>query len=156
MLKNEDLKQISKANTLLTIIYQYTLEIDNNDLYEKTGVTLKDIHDSIKALTHIHTIETLKHIKASEKANKWNKANPEKHRKHSRDYERRKRGWDNMEEIKNIHNCKYDLNGNLYFTANDNRRYKISTKDALEIAYTLFDSVGHSYDELDEISDELI
>ena len=92
MLKNEDLKQISKANTLLTIIYQYTLEIDNNDLYEKTGVTLKDIHDSIKALTHIHTIETLKHIKASEKANKWNKANPEKHRKHSRDYERRKRG----------------------------------------------------------------
>lgn len=61
-----------------------------------------------------------------------------------------------MEEIKNIHNCKYDLNGNLYFTANDNRRYKISAKDALEIAYTLFDSVGHIYDELDEISDELI
>lgn len=88
MLKNEDLKQISKANTLLTIIYQYTLEIDNNDLYEKTGVTSKDIHNSIKALTHIHTIETLKHIKA----NKWNKANPEKHRKHSRDYARRKRG----------------------------------------------------------------
>ena len=38
---------------------------------------------------------------------------------------------------------------------NDNRRYKISAKDALEIAYTLFDSVGHSYDELAEISDEL-
>lgn len=92
MLKNEDLKQISKANILLTIIYQYTLELDNNDLYEKTGVTLKDIRDSIKALTHIHVQETLKHIKASEKANKWNKANPEKHRKHSRDYERRKRG----------------------------------------------------------------
>ena len=62
----------------------------------------------------------------------------------------------NMDEIKNIHNCKYDSKGNLYFTANDNRRYKISAKDALEIAYTLFDSVGHSYDELDEISDELI
>lgn len=92
MLKNEDLKQISKINTLLTIIYQYTIDADNNDLYDKTGVTSKDIHDSIKALTHIHTIETLKHIKASEKANKWNKANPEKHRKHSRDYERRKRG----------------------------------------------------------------
>ena len=61
-----------------------------------------------------------------------------------------------MEEIKNIHNCKYDSNGNLYFTANDNRRYKISAKDALEIAYTLFDSVGHSYDALDESSDELI
>ena len=50
-----------------------------------------------------------------------------------------------MDEIKHVHNCKYDLNGNLYFTANDNRRYKISAKDALEIAYTLFDSVGHSY-----------
>ena len=29
-----------------------------------------------------------------------------------------------MDEIKHVHNCKYDLNGNLYFTANDNRRYK--------------------------------
>lgn len=66
--------------------------MDNNDLYDKTGVTSKDIHDSIKALTHIHTVEKLKHLKASEQANKWNKANPEKHRKHSRDYERRKRG----------------------------------------------------------------
>ena len=90
MLKNEDLKQISKAQTLLCVIWQYS--IDSNELYEKTGITTKDIHDCMKALNHIHTIETLKHIKASEKANKWNKANPEKHRKHSRDYERRKRG----------------------------------------------------------------
>lgn len=90
MLKNEDLKQISKAQTLLCVIWQYS--IDSDDLYDKTGVTSKDIHDSIKALTHIHTVEKLKHLKASEQANKWNKANPEKHRKHSRDYERRKRG----------------------------------------------------------------
>lgn len=61
-----------------------------------------------------------------------------------------------MDEIKHVHNCKYDLNGNLYFTANDNRRYKISPRDALEIAYTLFDSVGHSYAPLEDIEDELI
>ena len=61
-----------------------------------------------------------------------------------------------MDEIKHVHNCKYDLNGNLYFTANDNRRYKISAKDALEIVYTLFDSVGHSYKPLEDIEDELI
>lgn len=61
-----------------------------------------------------------------------------------------------MDEIKHVHNCKYDLNGNLYFTANDNRRYKISAKDALEIAYTLFDSVGHSYAPLEDIEEELI
>ena len=61
-----------------------------------------------------------------------------------------------MDEIKHVHNCKYDLNGNLYFTANDNRRYKISAKDALEIADTLFDSVGHSYEALEDIEDELI
>lgn len=100
MLKNEDLKQISKANTLLTMIYQYTLEMDNNDLYEKTGITSKDIHDSIKALNHIHAQETIKHLRASEKANKWNKANPEKHRKHSRDYERRKNKSMKKEEVK--------------------------------------------------------
>lgn len=60
-----------------------------------------------------------------------------------------------MEEIKNIHNCKYDLKGNLFFEANS-KKYTMTAKEALEIAYTLFDSVGHSYDELDEISDELI
>ena len=61
-----------------------------------------------------------------------------------------------MDEIKHVHNCKYDLNGNLYFTANDNRRYKISAAYALEIAYALFDSVGHSYEPLEDIEDELI
>ena len=91
MLKNEDLKQISKAQTLLGMIWAYAIELDNNELYEKTGVTTKDISECMKALNHIHTVETLKHLKASEKANAWNKANPEKHRKHSRDYERRKR-----------------------------------------------------------------
>lgn len=89
MLKNEDLKQISKAQTLLCVIWQYS--IDSDELYEKTGITTKDIHDCMKALSHIHTVETLKHLKASEKTNAWNKANPEKHRKHSRDYERRKK-----------------------------------------------------------------
>lgn len=89
MLKNEDLKQISKAQTLLCIIWQYS--IDSDELYEKTGITTKDIHSCMRALNHIHTVETLKHLKASEKANAWNKANPEKHREINRRYEERKR-----------------------------------------------------------------
>ena len=89
MLKNEDLKQISKAQTLLCMIWQYS--IDSDELYEKTGITTRDIHSCMRALSHIHTVETLKHLKASEKANAWNKANPEKHRKHNRDYERKKK-----------------------------------------------------------------
>ena len=91
MLKNEDLKQISKAQTLLGMIWAYAIELDSNELYEKTGVTAKDLNDCMRALNHIHTVETLKHLKANERTNTWNKANPEKHRKHSRDYERRKR-----------------------------------------------------------------
>ena len=91
MLKNEDLRQIRKAQTLLGMIWAYAIDQDNNELYEKTGVTTKDLNDSMKALNHIHTQETMKHLNANEKANAWNKANPEKHRKHSREYERRKR-----------------------------------------------------------------
>ena len=91
MLKNEDLKQISKAQTLLGMIWAYAIELDSNELYEKTGVTIKDLNDCMGALNHIHTVETLKHLKANKRTNTWNKANPEKHRKHSRDYERRKR-----------------------------------------------------------------
>lgn len=60
-----------------------------------------------------------------------------------------------MEEIKNIHHCRYDLKGNLFFEAGG-KIYTMTAKEALEIAYTLFDSVGHSYSELDEISDELM
>ena len=89
MLKNEDLKQISKAQTLLCIIWQYS--IDSDELYEKTGITTRDIHSCMRALSHIHTVETLKHLKVSEKANTWNKANPEKHREINRRYEERKR-----------------------------------------------------------------
>ena len=89
MLKNEDLKQISKAQTLLCIIWQYS--IDSDELYEKTGITTRDIHSCMRALSHIHTVETLKHLKASEKANARNKANTEKHREINRRYEARKR-----------------------------------------------------------------
>ena len=91
MLKNEDLKRINSAITLLTTIKLYLLENDPTDFIEKTGIDLIDIQHSIRNLITIHTQETLKHLKASEKANAWNKANPEKHRKHSRDYERRKK-----------------------------------------------------------------
>ena len=59
-----------------------------------------------------------------------------------------------MEEIKNIHNCKYDLNGNLFFEANG-KKYTTTAKEALEIAYTLFDSIGYDYKDLDNIYNEL-
>ena len=91
MLKNEDLTQISKTTTLLTAIWHYTINSDNCNLYEETGITSKDIQDCMRALNHIHTTETMKHIKASEKSNAWNKAHPEQHRKHSRESERRRK-----------------------------------------------------------------
>ena len=91
MLKNEDLKRINSAITLLTTIKLYLLENDPTDFIDKTGVDLIDIQHNIKNLITIHTQETMKHLKASEKSNAWNKANPEKHRKHNREYERRKR-----------------------------------------------------------------
>ena len=91
MLRNEDIKAISKAHTLLGMIWAYAIDIDNNELYEKTGVTIKDLHDSMKALNHIHVQETMKHLKASEKSNAWNKAHPERHREINKEYERRKR-----------------------------------------------------------------
>lgn len=59
-----------------------------------------------------------------------------------------------MEEIKHVHNVKYDMKGNIFFNADD-KPYKISTKDALELAYAIFDSMGHSYDELEQIEAEL-
>lgn len=98
MLKNKDLEQISKAKTLLCVIWQYS--IDSNELYEKTGITTKDIHDCMKALNYIRIQETLKHLRANEKANAWNKANPEKHRKYNREYERRKHKSIKQEEVK--------------------------------------------------------
>ena len=91
MLKNEDLKRINSAITLLTTIKSYLLENDPTDFIDKTGVDLVDIQHSIRNLITIHTQETMKHLNANEKANAWNKANPEKHRKHSREDERRKR-----------------------------------------------------------------
>ena len=89
MLKNEDLKQISKAQTLLCIIWQYS--IDSDELYEKTDINTRGIQRCMRVCSSIHTVKTLKHLKASEKANAWNKANPEKHREINRRYEERKR-----------------------------------------------------------------
>ena len=91
MLKNEDLKRINNAITLLTTIKLYLLENDPTDFIDKTGVDLVDIQHNIKNLITIHTQETMKHLKASEKSNAWNKANPEKHREINRRYEERKR-----------------------------------------------------------------
>ena len=91
MLKNEDLKRINSAITLLTTIKLYLLENDPTDFIDKTGVDLVDIQHSIRNLITIHTQETMKHLKASEKANAYNKAHPEKHTEINRRYEKRKR-----------------------------------------------------------------
>lgn len=89
MLKNEDLTQLSKIHTLLGMIWQYTINADNNDLYEQTGITSKDIHDAMKSINHIHTAETVKHLASNEKSNAWNKSHPERHRELQRQYAER-------------------------------------------------------------------
>lgn len=76
MLKNEDLKQISKAQTLLCVIWQYS--IDSDELYEKTGITTKDIHDCMRALNHIHTQETIKHKRNSIQSTVYKKEHKER------------------------------------------------------------------------------
>ena len=68
MLKNEDLKRINSAITLLTTIKLYLLENDPTNFIDKTGVDLIDIQHNIKNLITIHTQETMKHLKASEKS----------------------------------------------------------------------------------------
>ena len=89
MLKNENLRQINNAVTLLTAIKLYLLENDVENFIDKTGIDIIDIQQNIKNLISIHTQETLKHLQASEKANAWNKAHPEEHRRHSREAHRR-------------------------------------------------------------------
>ena len=79
MLKNQDIKQISKAHTILGMIWAYAIEVDNNELYEKIGVSIKDLHDSMIALNHIRTQEKLKHIRNSEQSTLYKKIHKERH-----------------------------------------------------------------------------
>lgn len=55
-------------------------------------------------------------------------------------------------EIKNISNCKYNLKGDLFFTA-DGKQYSITQQDALELVYTLYDSLNLPYTEPDRLTD---
>ena len=89
MLKNEELKSISNASTMLLFLKRYALETDT--FYEDTGITIADIEKLSNELHHIHNKYALKKIAQSEKSNAWNKAHPEQHRRHNRDYERRKK-----------------------------------------------------------------
>lgn len=57
-LRNKDLGQISRAYVVLGMIWAYAIEPDS-DLYEKTGVTSKDIHDSMTALNRIYIEQKL-------------------------------------------------------------------------------------------------
>lgn len=57
-------------------------------------------------------------------------------------------------QIKDIQNARYTLNGRIFFDSNVGN-IEMSAKDALEISYILFDSVGIDYKVLDEISEKL-
>ena len=89
MLKNEELQAIKKATILLTIIQTYSLE--DNDFYDFTKITTKDIDLSIKALNHIIAKYVVKKKIQSDKSNAWNKANPERHRENNRKSGRKNR-----------------------------------------------------------------
>ncbi len=80
MLKNEDIKEIRATYLLLNIIYKYTIDPDSTELYDKTGITSRDILKCMKALSHIEAEETVKHITSNKKSNEYNKAHPERHR----------------------------------------------------------------------------
>ena len=87
MLKNEELKQINSAITLLTMIKVHTLynDIDLN----KIGITIDDIEENIQALNHIHKSQAIKKAEASRKVAQSHKDNLEKHRIYNREWSRR-------------------------------------------------------------------
>lgn len=91
MLKNKDLSKLNKVHTLLGLIWVYTIDTDNNELYEQTGITSKDIHEAMQIINHIHSTEVIKHVVSNEKSNAYNKAHPERHRELNREYARRRR-----------------------------------------------------------------
>jgi hypothetical protein len=78
LLKNEELKQISYATTLLEVIKQFAWEEDADNLLEKTGITIIDLEKSIKALKQIHTKQKLYKLKNSEQSTLYKKT----HKRH--------------------------------------------------------------------------
>jgi hypothetical protein len=61
-----------------------------------------------------------------------------------------------MKEIKIKENSgRYDLKGNLEFLDENDNVIKINSIDALEIAYTLFDSYNMPYTILDELNERI-
>lgn len=77
-LKNEELKQISYATTLLEIIKQFAWEEDTDSLCEKTGITIIDLEKSIKALKHIFITQKLQKQIASDKSTEYKKLHRER------------------------------------------------------------------------------
>lgn len=89
MLKNEAIKQIRDTYFLLNIIYKYATDTDSSELYDKTGITSKDILKCMKELSRIEAEETIKHITSNKRSNEYNKAHPEKHRQLQKEYSKR-------------------------------------------------------------------
>lgn len=54
------------------------------------------------------------------------------------------------EKIEPIQECKYNLNGTLFFET-AHKKYAITQKDALEIAFTLIDSLNLPYSILEDV-----
>lgn len=89
MLKNEAIKQIRDTYFLLNIIYKYATDTDSSELYDKTGITSKDILKCMKELSRIEAEETIKHITSNKRSNEYNKAHPERHRQLQKEYDKR-------------------------------------------------------------------
>lgn len=56
-------------------------------------------------------------------------------------------------QIKDIKNCRYRLSDGKFSFDSNVGNIEMNAADALEIAYTLFDYAGMSYEKLDEISE---
>lgn len=57
-------------------------------------------------------------------------------------------------ELKDISNIEYDLEGKITFDSNMGIK-EIEAKEAIQIAYALFDWVGMSYKDLDKIQEKI-
>ena len=55
-----------------------------------------------------------------------------------------------METIGHIQECRYNLDGEIFFKT-ATKRYSINQNDALEIAFALVDSLGLPYNILEDV-----
>lgn len=89
VLRNDELETVTSTITMLSVIRDYTVNTEESDFYNATGISTIQLDIAIKKLQLIEANARIKKKQRSEKANDWNKAHPERHREINRDSARK-------------------------------------------------------------------